>query len=101
MTTTDTASRISDETLLVEVVDEFVERLERGERPEIDDYVRRYPAIAEMVRQVLPALGVLRTSSGASTASSSPTTEGEPSPAAAARSNACPRSSPPCTVAFP
>jgi tetratricopeptide (TPR) repeat protein len=46
----------SAEALLGEVVDEFLERLGRGERPDVEEYARRYPQLAAAVHQLLPAL---------------------------------------------
>src|SRR5436309_1347667 len=48
------------EALMGEIVDEFLNRVDRGERPEADEYVRRYPQLATVLRQMLPALGLLR-----------------------------------------
>ena len=42
--------------LLGQVATEFFERLARGETPDIDEYVQRYPEIAQLIRQALPAL---------------------------------------------
>src|SRR5215471_1304578 len=53
------------EALMGQVVDEFLERQERGERQELEEYARRYPQLAAVLRQMLPALGLLR-GSGAS-----------------------------------
>ena len=50
----------SPEVLISQITDEFMQRLERGEQPEIEDYAGRYPEIAAVLRQVLPALQVLR-----------------------------------------
>src|SRR5579883_903625 len=60
----------SPEVLISQIADEFMQRLERGEQPEIQDYAGRYPEIAAVLRQVLPALQVLRLS-GASGSSAS------------------------------
>src|SRR5262249_13998827 len=49
----------SVEALLGQVADEFTDRLNRGERPEVEDYVRRYPELAAILPQVLPALQVM------------------------------------------
>ncbi|HZU35654.1 MAG TPA: hypothetical protein VFA18_07095, partial [Gemmataceae bacterium] len=54
----------SAEVLLGQVADEFTERLKRGEHPAIEDYAERHPEIAELLRQVLPALMVMRSSAG-------------------------------------
>jgi serine/threonine protein kinase/Flp pilus assembly protein TadD len=47
------------ETLVGQVADEFTERLRDGEHPEIEEYAARYPQIAEVLHQVLPALQVM------------------------------------------
>jgi len=48
------------EELVGRIADEFLERLDRGERPEVEDYARRYPEAAAVIRQVFPALEVIR-----------------------------------------
>jgi len=48
------------ETLLGAAVDDFTQRLNRGEQPDIKEYAVRYPQIAAVLRQVLPALQLLR-----------------------------------------
>jgi serine/threonine protein kinase/Flp pilus assembly protein TadD len=50
------AESASAEALMGEIVDAFLERLGRGERPEVEDYARRYPQLATVLRQMLPAL---------------------------------------------
>ncbi|MCH8880055.1 MAG: protein kinase [Planctomycetes bacterium] len=50
----------SSELLLAEVTDEFLDRLNRGEQPDIEQYADRHPEIAAVIRQVFPALQVLR-----------------------------------------
>jgi eukaryotic-like serine/threonine-protein kinase len=47
------------EARLGQVADEFTDRINRGERPEVEDYARRYPEMAGVLRQVLPALQVM------------------------------------------
>ncbi len=47
------------EARLGQVADEFTDRINRGERPVVEDYARRYPELADILRQVLPALQVL------------------------------------------
>lgn len=49
--------------LLGQAANEYFEALARGERPSIDDFVRRYPDIADDVRRVFPALAVVGESS--------------------------------------
>jgi tetratricopeptide (TPR) repeat protein/tRNA A-37 threonylcarbamoyl transferase component Bud32 len=46
--------------LVAEVVDQFMERVHRGECPRIEDYAERHPEAAELLRQILPALQVLQ-----------------------------------------
>jgi serine/threonine protein kinase len=48
------------EALVGQVADEFTQRLNRGERPSVEEYVAKHPEIAEELRHVLPALGLLR-----------------------------------------
>ncbi|MEM0926283.1 MAG: protein kinase, partial [Planctomycetota bacterium] len=38
------------------LVDRFTEELNNGEEPSIDDYVARYPSLAESLRDVLPSI---------------------------------------------
>lgn len=51
---------MSAEALLGLAADEFTQCLERGEQPDIEEFARRYPQIEAVLRQVLPALRVLR-----------------------------------------
>ncbi len=44
------------EELVGRITDEFLERLDRGEQPQVEDYARRYPEAAAVIRQVFPAL---------------------------------------------
>lgn len=41
------------------LVDEYLERITRGERPDIEDYTRRHPEMADVIRQSLQALNVI------------------------------------------
>jgi serine/threonine protein kinase len=45
--------------LVGQVADEFTERLNRGEQPDVEEYARRYPQIAYLLRQLLPTLEVI------------------------------------------
>jgi serine/threonine protein kinase/Flp pilus assembly protein TadD len=54
-----------DEALVGQVADDFTERLHRGEKPDVEDYARRYPHIAGLLREVLPALQALAPPAGA------------------------------------
>ncbi len=53
--------KTSMESLVGQVADEFIERLNRGEQPEIEEYTERYPQIATVLRDVLRPLRVMRT----------------------------------------
>jgi serine/threonine protein kinase len=46
----------SVESLVGQIAGEFTERLNRGERPEVEEYAARHPEIASILRQALPAL---------------------------------------------
>src|SRR5213076_3285339 len=48
------------ESLVSRLTDEFLDRLDRGERPEVEEYAARHPDLAAVLRQVLPALVALR-----------------------------------------
>jgi serine/threonine protein kinase/Flp pilus assembly protein TadD len=50
------------ECLMGEIVDEFLERLGRGERPDVEDYAQHFPQLAVVLRQMLPALQVIHLS---------------------------------------
>src|SRR5262249_50916300 len=45
-----------------EITDEFLERLGLGERPEIEEYVRRYPQLAPVLQIMLPAIQAIHVS---------------------------------------
>src|SRR5262245_9857451 len=64
----------STEALVGKVADEFTQRLNRGEQPDIEAYVVEYPQIAHLLRQVLPALQLLRVPAEASGACQRPGT---------------------------
>jgi serine/threonine protein kinase len=50
----------SVEALVGQVADEFTQRLNRGEQPSVEEYAEKHPEIADVLREVLPALGLLR-----------------------------------------
>jgi serine/threonine protein kinase len=56
------AENQSLESLVGRVADEFIDRLERGEQPDIEDYAARYPHAAAVLREVLRALQLVRDS---------------------------------------
>jgi serine/threonine protein kinase/tetratricopeptide (TPR) repeat protein len=47
------------ETLLAEVVDDFMDRVRSGGQPDIEEYVVRNPSIGKLLRELLPALQVM------------------------------------------
>ena len=44
---------------LGDLAEEFLERRQRGERPTVEEYAARYPALAEQIRAFFPALMVV------------------------------------------
>jgi serine/threonine protein kinase len=54
------SSSLSAEALVGQVADEFLQRLNCGEQPDIDEYARRHPEIDSVLRQVLAALELVR-----------------------------------------
>src|SRR5438874_9525078 len=52
---------LSVESLMTVVADEFLERLDRGEQPDVEEYACRYPQIATFIRQMFPTLHLMRT----------------------------------------
>jgi eukaryotic-like serine/threonine-protein kinase len=45
---------------VAQVADEFSAELERGDAPRVEDYAERYPALAQQLLEVLPALKLMR-----------------------------------------
>ena len=50
--------------LMGRIVDEYLERADRGERPKIEEYERRHPELAEVIRKMLPTLQMMHVSAG-------------------------------------
>src|SRR5262245_7785684 len=48
------------ESLMAQLADEFLERVNAGETPDVEEYARRHPEVAGFVRQMFPALLLLR-----------------------------------------
>lgn len=48
------------EALIGEIAEDFTQQLARGNHPEVESYVSRYPEYEEVLRQVLPALQAIR-----------------------------------------
>ena len=55
----------SMEDLVADVVDQFMERVQRGEQPQVEEYAAHYPQAAAVLRSILPALQVLQSSGAA------------------------------------
>src|SRR5438105_3565109 len=47
------------EGLLEGLVDDYLARLRRGERPTVAEYADRYPELAERIREVFPGLALV------------------------------------------
>jgi len=48
--------------LLAEMADDFGGRYRRGERPTIEEYVQKYPGLAEQIRELFPAMAAMEQS---------------------------------------
>ena len=60
MRSTATSQEESLASLVGQVAEEFIERLRHGERPDVEEYAKRHPEIAAAIRQVFPALELMR-----------------------------------------
>jgi serine/threonine protein kinase/Flp pilus assembly protein TadD len=56
------AQDLSLESLVAQLADEFRERLDRGERPSVEEYVRRFPQREAVIRNLLASLQLIRLS---------------------------------------
>jgi serine/threonine protein kinase/tetratricopeptide (TPR) repeat protein len=54
-----TSTSTSIASLVAQVADEFLDQLTRGQDPDVADYARRYPQIASVLPQVLPAVRMI------------------------------------------
>ncbi len=59
MTAGDVQPNDDIETLVAEVAEDFLQELEQGGDPKVEDYARRYPSAADVLRQVLPVLSMV------------------------------------------
>ena len=57
-----TATATADEELLAALADEFAMRSRRGEHPKLEEYVERYPGLAERIRKVFQAVVLMEQS---------------------------------------
>jgi Flp pilus assembly protein TadD/serine/threonine protein kinase len=67
------------EVLLGRIADEFTQRLNEGEQPQVEEYAARYPELATVLREVLPALLLIRLPAGSANGSG-PAADGEVTP---------------------
>ena len=44
--------------LVAQVVEEYFQRLKRGEQPQLEEFVERYPALSDLLKTVIPGLQV-------------------------------------------
>jgi serine/threonine protein kinase/WD40 repeat protein len=49
----------ADDSLLVELAEEFANRFRRGERPSLTEYADKHPELAEQIRELFPAMAVM------------------------------------------
>src|SRR5437763_15866432 len=54
------------ESLVGRVVEEFQQRVRAGEQPDVEDYARLHPPIADVLRQLLPTVRLLQKPAAAS-----------------------------------
>ena len=54
--------------LVARVVEEYFERLRRGERPQLEEFVEKYPEISDLLRTVIPGLQAAEQSPDATSA---------------------------------
>jgi len=52
------------ESLLAQLAEEFTARLQRGESPDIEQYARRHPELAERIRQLFARLRLMEARAG-------------------------------------
>lgn len=62
MTPEPPSSGQNPELLIAEVAEDFLRRIEQGENPSAEEYVARYPALGETLREVLPVLTMVGSS---------------------------------------
>ncbi len=48
-----------DQQQIAELADEYIERIQGGEQPSIEDYAAQYPQLAEGIRELFPTLAML------------------------------------------
>ncbi len=66
--------------LLGEVAGELLNRISRGEQPQVEEYAERYPQIADLIRDTFPALRMMQDAVGDGIASSPQPADGRIDP---------------------
>jgi tetratricopeptide (TPR) repeat protein len=69
------ADDLRDDRVLAELVDEFLRRHRAGDQPCMDEYSRRYPRLADRIREIFPAMMVIEHPSVAAAAEAGPAAE--------------------------
>src|SRR5687767_4595623 len=64
-----------DDDWLAELADEFLRRHRAGERPTVDEYVKKHPELADQIRDVLPAVVAMEQPGFGATLDAAPPTE--------------------------
>jgi WD40 repeat protein/serine/threonine protein kinase len=59
-----TSAPNSVDSLLGQILDDFLDRQGRGEEPDVEEYAQRYPQLATVLRQMLPTLQFMEASAG-------------------------------------
>jgi serine/threonine protein kinase len=60
------------EALVAEATDAYLDSLHKGERPEVETFARRYPAIETILRELLPAVCVMHRAGSSSGVAATP-----------------------------
>ena len=66
---------MNDDSLIGKLADEFIERMRRGELPQIEEYASLYPDLASRIRELFPTLMLLEGIGAAETSSSTEPTK--------------------------
>ena len=55
----DVSTKVELDVLIGELAEEYGERLRGGEKPDVEEYARRHPEVADQIRRILPALEIM------------------------------------------
>lgn len=66
MASSDARNDASSDELLGQLTADFLDRAERGDNPQIEEYAQRHPEIAELIRDVFPLLDLIKLSASES-----------------------------------